>query len=651
MVKNHKVSFVSVCTFLLMSLTVLSQNREIDSLKRIVETEAKDTAMVSSLNNLGLELLSQGNIDESLKYSEEANDLATELGYIKGKALSLKQIGNANYYKGNYLEVFDYWGQSLENFEILKDSIGISNILSNLGIIYFSQGSNARAIEYLLRSLTIAEKLNHPLRISTALLNIAMVYGDSPQDWDKAISYYEQALPYLKILNDPANTKAYYFGVGEIEYSKGNYQTALEYFEEGLKITKNTIYYSQNLLLLGKTKFKLGALEESLSLLNECYSNAVKDDNLLVKVKCLIELGIVYQNNDFEKAISVYREAENLAISQELSFELSQIYDGISQSYVNNRDFKKGYEYQSKYLAQKDSLFNIETDDKMRGLQFDFDLEKKEDEIGLLEKEAQILELTEKRQKNAIYGVAIALFLIVLLALGLFRRYKFIKETNVIIEAEKDRSESLLLNILPEETARELKEFGKVKAKRFDAVTVLFTDFVGFTSYAKNLEPEELVSSVDYYFSKFDEIMEKYKVEKIKTIGDAYMCVSGLPEPGEKDAIRAVQAAFEILDFMEESKKTKMNDIAKFDIRIGINTGPIVAGVVGTKKFAYDVWGDAVNVASRMESKSESGKINISESTYELIKDHYDCEFRGEIDVKNKGMMKMFFVNAEKKDV
>jgi len=209
----------------------------------------------------------------------------------------------------------------------------------------------------------------------------------------------------------------------------------------------------------------------------------------------------------------------------------------------------------------------------------------------------------------------------------------------------------LLLNILPEETARELKEFGKVKAKRFDSVTVLFTDFVGFTSYAKNLEPEELVSSVDYYFSKFDEIMEKYKVEKIKTIGDAYMCVSGLPEPGEKDAIRAVEAAFEILDFMEESKKTNRNDIAKFDIRMGINTGPIVAGVVGTKKFAYDVWGDAVNVASRMESKSESGKINISESTYELIKDHYDCEFRGEIDVKNKGMMKMFFVNAKKKEV
>jgi class 3 adenylate cyclase len=237
---------------------------------------------------------------------------------------------------------------------------------------------------------------------------------------------------------------------------------------------------------------------------------------------------------------------------------------------------------------------------------------------------------------------------VALLALSLFRRYKFTKETNAIIEKEKDRSESLLLNILPEETAQELKEFGKVQAKRFDSVTVLFTDFVGFTSYAKNLEPEELVSSVDYYFSKFDEIMDKYGVEKIKTIGDAYMCASGLPEAQGYDVFRAVQAAFEIVSFMEASKKTHADHMAHFDIRIGLNTGPIVAGVVGTKKFAYDIWGDSVNVASRMESTSEAGKINVSESTYELIKDVYHCEYRGEINVKNKGMMKMYFVNRVK---
>ena len=271
---NHKVSFAAVGLLLLTSLSVLSQNAAIDSLKSIVETGTKDTTMVSSLNKLGLELLIQGNIDESLKYSEKARDLSTELGYIKGKALSLKQIGNANYYKGNYLEVFDYWTQSLENYEILKDSVGISNILNNLGIAYSSQGGNAEAIDYLLRSLRIAEKLKNPLRITTALVNIAGVYGDSPQDWNKALNYYAQVFPYLKIINDPANSKAYYFGVGEIEYLKGNYQEALIYYEEGLVITKNTLYYSENLLLLGKTKFKLGQFEESLSLLNKCYSYA-----------------------------------------------------------------------------------------------------------------------------------------------------------------------------------------------------------------------------------------------------------------------------------------------------------------------------------------------------------------------------------------
>ncbi|WKK66338.1 adenylate/guanylate cyclase domain-containing protein [Lutimonas zeaxanthinifaciens] len=648
MIKNYNVFFLLGFAFLLTSVPVLSQDRKVDSLKEIVETGVKDTAMVSTLNHLGMELLYQGEIDESMEYSKKARDLATELNYINGKALSLKQIGNANYYKGNYLEVLDYWTQSLENYEIIRDSIGISNILSNLGILYFSQGSNARAIDYLLRSLRIAEQSEHPLRISTAMLNIAMVYGDNPQDWDKALNYYEQALPYLKIINDPANSKAYYFGVGEIEYAKGNYQTALDYFEEGLNITENTIYYSQNLLLLGKTKFKLGELEESLSLLQESYSNADKDDNLLVKVKCLIELGIVYQNNDFEKAINVYREAEELAISQKLNYELAQIYEGISQSFVNSGDFKNGYRYQAKYLSQKDSIFNIETDDKMRGLQFDFDLLKKEDEIGLLEKEAQIQDLKDRRQRNVIFGSGIALVLIGLLALSLYRRYKFSKETNLIIETEKNRSESLLLNILPEETAKELKENGKVKAKSFESVSVIFTDFVGFTAYAKSLKPSELVNSVDYYFSKFDEIMEKHGIEKIKTIGDAYMAAGGIPDPDPEHVFNIVEAAFEIIDFINQQKKSDLREHHVFEIRIGINTGPIVAGIVGTKKFAYDIWGDTVNVASRMESSSLPGRINISESTYELIKDDYDCEYRGEIHVKNKGMMKMYFVNFKK---
>ncbi|MNF58197.1 Adenylate cyclase [compost metagenome] len=239
----------------------------------------------------------------------------------------------------------------------------------------------------------------------------------------------------------------------------------------------------------------------------------------------------------------------------------------------------------------------------------------------------------------------VSLFLVFLSALGLYRRYQFIKKTNRIIEEEKKRSDSLLLNILPEETAHELKQSGKVQAKRFESVTVLFTDFEGFTQYAEKLSPEKLVESVDFYFSKFDAIIEKYGLEKIKTVGDAYMCAGGLPFPTGDHANKMVLAAFEIAEFVAESKKWNTLNQTRFEIRIGICTGPVVAGVVGTKKFAYDIWGDTVNIASRMESNSIPGKINISESTYDIIKDSFECEYRGEIEVKNKGTMKMYFVN------
>mgnify|MGYP000695848613 CR=1 FL=1 len=152
----------------------------------------------------------------------------------------------------------------------------------------------------------------------------------------------------------------------------------------------------------------------------------------------------------------------------------------------------------------------------------------------------------------------------------------------------------------------------------------------------------------DYFFSKFDKIIDAYKLEKIKTIGDAYMCAGGLPNPSADHAVKIIRAAFEIQQFVTASKQLPDLNIAHFEIRIGINTGPVVAGVVGKKKFAYDIWGDTVNVAARMESNSMAGMINISENTFKLVEKYFDCEYRGEIDVKNKGMMKMYFVLGAK---
>lgn len=215
------------------------------------------------------------------------------------------------------------------------------------------------------------------------------------------------------------------------------------------------------------------------------------------------------------------------------------------------------------------------------------------------------------------------------------------------LRKEKKKSDDLLLNILPSEVANELKENGSAEAKHFDEVTVMFTDFKGFTQISENLSPTELVSEIHDCFKAFDHIIEKHNIEKIKTIGDSYMCAGGLPVSNKTNANDIVNAAIEIQHFMEQhSQQRKSVGKEIFEIRIGIHTGPVVAGIVGVKKFAYDIWGDTVNIASRMESSGEVGKVNISGSTYKLVKDKFSCIYRGKIYAKNKGEIDMYFVEG-----
>ena len=195
--------------------------------------------------------------------------------------------------------------------------------------------------------------------------------------------------------------------------------------------------------------------------------------------------------------------------------------------------------------------------------------------------------------------------------------------------------------------AEELKTTGSAKAKEFDNITVLFTDFVNFTKMGEVLTAQELVNKINTCYSAFDNIIAKYSIEMIKTIGDSYMCAGGLPHETATHAEDIIMAAFEILDFMDsEKEKSEAEGRTFFEVRIGVNSGPAVAGIVGVKKFAYDIWGDTVNIASRMESASEPGRINISGSTYELIKDKFQCEYRGKIHAKNKGEIDMYFVRV-----
>ena len=228
-------------------------------------------------------------------------------------------------------------------------------------------------------------------------------------------------------------------------------------------------------------------------------------------------------------------------------------------------------------------------------------------------------------------------------------RTKEIEKQKEIIEAAKLQSDSLLLNILPGEIADELKKFGKSYARKHDQVSVLFADIKGFTSIAEKLTPVKLVTQLDEVFGAFDNIIAKHGMEKIKTIGDAYMCACGLPLADNENAIKSVNAALDMQQFIRGfGEANKIQNLPVFEIRIGIHTGPLVAGVVGLKKFAYDIWGDAVNLASQMEQHSETGKVNISGETYSLVKNAFNCTYRGKIEAKSKGEVDMYFVDSVK---
>jgi adenylate cyclase len=577
-----------------------------DSLKKIYQQgNLKDSVKFELLRNIAFNERNDHKL--AIHYAEELINLSEQKGNNLYLHRGYLQKGNHERILGNLEEALDAYFKSAEAARKANYGKGEGNTYGAIANIYLLSKNHPNAMLYYKKAIDVlrnASNASDSIALASAINNAGEEFRVN-KIYDSALLYFSEAKKIFEEVNDAIH-KAFTLGnLGMVYASTGQNDLAEKNITEAIRI-----------------------LEESKNYSPIC--------------DYLISMTDIYlQKGDNQTAMNYATRSLKLAEQSGMKDQISNANLKLSELYEKSGNPGVSLMYYKDHIAYRDSVNNIKSVQQMADLRTDYEVSQKQVEVNLLHQQ-------KKTQQVIVIATTIALFLIFLLALGLYRRNTFVKKTNLIIQEEKNRSDNLLLNILPEETALELKQNGKVKARKFKSVTVLFTDFKGFTHYAENLPPEKVVETVDFYFSKFDEIMGKYGLEKIKTAGDSYLCAGGLPFPVEDHAFKMVQAALDIAEFVNDSKKQKSENEVRFDIRIGINTGPVVAGVVGTKKFAYDIWGDTVNIASRMESNSYPGKINVSENTYLLIKDFFDCEYRGEIEVKNRGMMKMYFVNNAK---
>jgi class 3 adenylate cyclase/Flp pilus assembly protein TadD len=587
--------------------------------------------------------------DKAISLAEQARILADSIRYFDGVAVALKNIGIAYYYQGKNVEALDYWKQSFEIYKSIGDQVGEANILNNIGAIYFNQGDDANALEYYLQSLALAEKTGDKLRILTAYNNIGGVYFNKPATHDKALFYFLKALPLSEEMGDKEALGTTTVNLGEIYYAKNNDSLALFYYNISEKAYNNSENSPYVYNAIGKVYNRQGEYSLAITYHKRALAIADKLNGNLDIVQSLMGLGVSYfLYGDLSKGFDYLKQAEKLALEFQFTKELKDIYKELASSYNQVKDYKNAYSYHTRFSNIKDTLYNIETDKKLGSLQFDFEIQKKQGEINLLTKDKALQDADLKRQKLAKNAFLIGALLILFITFNLYRNYLAKVKTNKLLDKQKDEIEGLLLNTLPAEIAKELQTTGKAEPRHYDHVSVLFSDFVDFTSHSENMTAQELVEHLNTCIMAFDDIMGKYNLEKIKTIGDAYMCAGGIPIEDDNHTFRIVKAGHEMHQWIEKDNKERIqNGLKPWGLRIGIHVGPLVAGVVGKKKYAYDIWGSTVNIASRMESNGAAGKVNVSKAVYDLIEDRFECEQRGKIYAKNVGDIEMYFVGNE----
>jgi adenylate cyclase len=602
---RKQASYLFVIIFLLGNSVFSQDSLKVDSLVNKIAAASDDTNKVKLLMDLSRQY--SGNNEKKVEnYLNKAIILAVRIGYNDGTAKAISQMGSHFFRTAKYMEAVTASQKAAEIFRMTGDQVGLSYTYNNIGNVYFELDEYKSALNYQFIALWIQKELKSERAMASTMTTIGNIFQICGC-LDTAEFYFEGALRIQeKLKNELAIAKTYNF-IGTLYLERYDTTKAYEYFLKSEKIYEKKINKSG----LSNTLCNIG----NLYLSRKSYSVAAEY---------------------FLKSIS-------LAEMAEAKETLEDAYYGLAEAYEKMNRFEDALKFYRLYNESEDSIFDIGRQNLIN-MQYDLETEKSRNLIQLQQTELENKELEIGKQSTQVIALAIVGFLLIALSILAYTSYKRQKKDHDLIVIEKKRSEDLLLNILPHEVAEELKQNGKSQARKIDFVTVLFADFIGFSKYAGILDPEELVRELDYYFRAFDDILNKYDIEKIKTIGDAYMCAGGVPGVNTSNPLDVVNCGLEIRDFADSYKKQKIDAGKPFlEMRIGIHTGPVVAGIVGVKKFSYDIWGDTVNIASRLQSAGQEGKVNISDTTYQYVKNNFSCEHRGMIPVKNIGNIEMYF--------
>jgi len=429
--------------FLLAISAVLgAQDVRIDSLRSVLQEATGDTARVNLLNRMAAGVYRTAP-EEAIKYSSDARMIAEKAGFRKGLAEAHKHIGLGYYMLGNFEEAYKNWEKSLEFFKMIGDDRGVANIIGNQGSIFLTLGQNIQAIEYFLEALKIGERLQDSTRIATLLLNIGLLYSEQPGALDTAESYYLRALAIGESIGMEDLLGVGSINLGELYFMREQYDSALYYFEKSLDIFDSRIDLSSSLNFIGRTYAEKGDYETAVAYLNEALEMAVSENARLETTRSYLTLAYVYDRMENPKqAIGYYEKARSIAEDIEAKYDLSAAYGGLAFAYADIAEFRKAFEYLSMQKDIDDQLYRQDADNKANNLLSAYQLQKKQDEIEILEQQSVIEQLKSKRQRGILIGTGTTGLLLLILAGGLYSRFRFVRKTNKQIREQHDEIEA-----------------------------------------------------------------------------------------------------------------------------------------------------------------------------------------------------------------